>query len=371
MSTTDLNPDVEAMRARKDAAYLERNKVVAALAKCFPSGTARTSIENWSEDWFGCVYIDLPTGQVSWHFHDSHEDLFKDLPKYPGVWDGHTTEEKYERLARLEPQMLDSEAYRKLLEELDKVRLEVQQKKTVKYGAVISDGAVVLCEEHDREPCPHDPARRCDSCPGSPNSSHSVQNDMDWAHGLKNGAAVQCLISLGYEWSGISWDKPKESVSLQCWLNPQEKCVYPTRCKPTTEERAGKCSRNDTTASSGVSEDLFQVAKEMRENAQRLRKFPGSELEARARILAAANVEELATFYQNHNDLVKQNASSESSLLLRCRAVLNQSASWSTSDSDLKERYRLLMEVDAFLTSVKNVPQPTQINPSPPLYADD
>lgn len=44
------------MEQRKDAAYSERNQVVAALAKCFPSGVGKTAIEGWSEDWRG------PTG---------------------------------------------------------------------------------------------------------------------------------------------------------------------------------------------------------------------------------------------------------------------------------------------------------------------
>lgn len=93
--------ELEAMRARKDAAYEERNKVVAALAKVFPSGVARTAIEGWSDDWHGCVYIDLPTGQVSWHFHDSQAHLFAGLPPYTKGWDGHDTPEKYRRLAML------------------------------------------------------------------------------------------------------------------------------------------------------------------------------------------------------------------------------------------------------------------------------
>ena len=94
---------LEAMRALKDAAYEERNKVVAALAKLFPSGIARTAIEGWSDDWHGCVYIDLPTGQVSWHFHDSQAHLFDGLPPYTKPWDGHDTPEKYRRLAALPP----------------------------------------------------------------------------------------------------------------------------------------------------------------------------------------------------------------------------------------------------------------------------
>lgn len=92
---------VEEMRARKDAAYLERNQVVAALTRCYPSGLAKTAIEGWSEDWHGCVYIDLPTGQVSWHFHDSQAYLFDGLPPYAGTWDGHDTPEKYRRLSSL------------------------------------------------------------------------------------------------------------------------------------------------------------------------------------------------------------------------------------------------------------------------------
>jgi hypothetical protein len=89
------------LEQRKDGAYLERNRLVAALASVFPSGTGRTAIEGWSEDWHGCVYVDLPTGQASWHFHDSHAHLFAHLPAYDKPWDGHTTEEKYERLEAL------------------------------------------------------------------------------------------------------------------------------------------------------------------------------------------------------------------------------------------------------------------------------
>ena len=92
---------LEEMTSRKNAAYRERNRVVAALAHCFPSGIRKTSIQGWSDDWHNCVYIDLPSGQVSWHYHDSEVGLFKDLPPYEKEWDGHTTEQKYERLAKL------------------------------------------------------------------------------------------------------------------------------------------------------------------------------------------------------------------------------------------------------------------------------
>jgi hypothetical protein len=42
--------------------------------------------ENCCEDWV-IVYIELPTGQVSWH-----------LPAHEIHWDGHTTEKKYDRI---------------------------------------------------------------------------------------------------------------------------------------------------------------------------------------------------------------------------------------------------------------------------------
>lgn len=99
--TSLLWAEIDRVKTKKDQAYLERNRVVAALSKCFPAGVGRTAIEGWSDDWHGCVYLDLPTGQVSWHFHDSHAQLFAHLPPYRGTWDGHETPEKYARLEAL------------------------------------------------------------------------------------------------------------------------------------------------------------------------------------------------------------------------------------------------------------------------------
>lgn len=98
-----LRERVAQLEAQLDGAYLERNQVVAALAKCFPAGTANTPIDGWAPEWHGCVYIDLPTGQASWHFHERERHLFAGLPAYAGAWDGHSTPEKYARLDRLQP----------------------------------------------------------------------------------------------------------------------------------------------------------------------------------------------------------------------------------------------------------------------------
>jgi len=91
---------IEQLEAARDSAYTERNRLVAFLASIYPSGVKKTAIPGWDEAWHGCVYIDLPVGQASWHFHDSEAHLFAHLPPYEGEWDGHTTEEKYERIAR-------------------------------------------------------------------------------------------------------------------------------------------------------------------------------------------------------------------------------------------------------------------------------
>lgn len=92
----------EATKA-KDGAYAERNQCVALIAKFAWAhgcrvGIAKTAIEGWDEAWHGCVYIDLPTGQVSWHYHDSDAHLFDFLHPYQGEWDGHSTPEKYARV---------------------------------------------------------------------------------------------------------------------------------------------------------------------------------------------------------------------------------------------------------------------------------
>lgn len=112
------NTDILAeMRADKDEAYRQRNHLVAALAILFPSGTKRTSIEGWSDDWHGCVYIDLPGGQVSYHYHDSQAHLFENLPPYTGEYDGHDKDAVHERLTGLNISMREREA--RLVEALE------------------------------------------------------------------------------------------------------------------------------------------------------------------------------------------------------------------------------------------------------------
>ena len=101
---------VAELEAGKDEAYRQRNVLVAAIARLYPSGIRRTNIEGWSEDWHGCVYIDLPSGQISYHYHDSQSALFSALPTYTKDWDGHDKEAVENRLAGLEAAALSAQA---------------------------------------------------------------------------------------------------------------------------------------------------------------------------------------------------------------------------------------------------------------------
>jgi hypothetical protein len=96
-------------RAERDAAYTERNKVVAGLAAMVLRAGGRAWLADhpddpsWDPEWKTIVFIDGPTGQLSWHLHDSDVVHFLFLPRGENEWDGHTTEQKYNRVAALAP----------------------------------------------------------------------------------------------------------------------------------------------------------------------------------------------------------------------------------------------------------------------------
>ena len=94
----------KALTEQKDGAYSERNKLVAAMSKLFPSWLEDHDAADtvWENDWRKIVFIELPTGQASWHIHDSELPMFAHLSHLCGnSWDGHTNDEKYARLAAL------------------------------------------------------------------------------------------------------------------------------------------------------------------------------------------------------------------------------------------------------------------------------
>lgn len=80
------------------ATYPHRNRLVfaalgVALAAGMPGGVAADVDPDLM-----LVYIDLPTGQVSWH-----------VPVYPADWDGHDRIVKRERIAAFRRTYLDSQ----------------------------------------------------------------------------------------------------------------------------------------------------------------------------------------------------------------------------------------------------------------------
>lgn len=90
--------------------YDERNRCIAAIcamAQRLSWSTWRGKHEpandpSWDAEWRNVIYINLPTGQVSWHIHDRDLPLFSQLPLIlERPWDGHTTEQKYKRLQKL------------------------------------------------------------------------------------------------------------------------------------------------------------------------------------------------------------------------------------------------------------------------------
>ena len=91
------------LKKDKDGAYHERNMLVSALSKIYPSSLGKhdENDKDWGKEWLNIVYIQLPTGQASWHLHDLDLPLFAHLEYGSTKWDGHTTEEKYERLLSL------------------------------------------------------------------------------------------------------------------------------------------------------------------------------------------------------------------------------------------------------------------------------
>jgi hypothetical protein len=80
-----LQEELAKVTESKNRAYSERNALVATLARMYPSGLKTTDIPGWHPDWHNA--------------RDAH--LFAGLPRYEKEWDGHTTEEKYERLFSL------------------------------------------------------------------------------------------------------------------------------------------------------------------------------------------------------------------------------------------------------------------------------
>lgn len=97
----DQQSEINRLTTERDRAYRERAHLVAHLASLYPSQIGYTDPS--SPDW-AVVIVEAPTGQMSWHIAPDDMELFEHVERTNGLvlpWDGHTTDQKYERLRQL------------------------------------------------------------------------------------------------------------------------------------------------------------------------------------------------------------------------------------------------------------------------------
>lgn len=79
--------------------YFDRNQAVQALARLAQKAGYVVGLRtDPDEPQWPVLTIDLPTGQVGWHL--PRAEVVGKWPKYEKEWDGHTVEEKRERLRK-------------------------------------------------------------------------------------------------------------------------------------------------------------------------------------------------------------------------------------------------------------------------------
>lgn len=110
------------MPGELDAAYTERANLVALLAALYPSywDYADPQCPKWP-----VVFVELPTGQASWHFSPDDWWIGACIPRRHGaVWDGHTTEQKYQRIRNLILEIEKGNAHRGSVAQMEEQRGE-------------------------------------------------------------------------------------------------------------------------------------------------------------------------------------------------------------------------------------------------------
>lgn len=103
---TEVRYEIHEAQNAKEAAYTERARLVAYLARTMPSSL---EVADPSPGFEYVVYIDSPAGQLSWHVADTDLYLFRGVAVNQGrKWDGSDTDEKYARLEAIgQPDVLD------------------------------------------------------------------------------------------------------------------------------------------------------------------------------------------------------------------------------------------------------------------------
>lgn len=101
---------IQELHDKQDEIYRERNQCISLICRLAMALGLNVGIgEHINTDrvmdskFLNVVYVDLPSGQCGWHIPEHDMPMFEFLPKYQLKWDGHTTEQKYERV--MEPKV--------------------------------------------------------------------------------------------------------------------------------------------------------------------------------------------------------------------------------------------------------------------------
>lgn len=100
-----LRQEVKELHNQKNAAYGERTRLAGLLAALYrDSGIGIDHAVPENKDFRKVIFINLPTGQISFHCSDRDYQYLLQLPKYKGSYDGH---DKQAVLTRIHQAMLD------------------------------------------------------------------------------------------------------------------------------------------------------------------------------------------------------------------------------------------------------------------------
>jgi hypothetical protein len=100
----DQQGEINDLTAERDAAYRERAHLIALLATHYPA--VITTADDVDEEGWQIAFLTIGGHQATWHISPRDADLFghvdiTDSADPEAQWDGHSTEEKYERIRQL------------------------------------------------------------------------------------------------------------------------------------------------------------------------------------------------------------------------------------------------------------------------------
>lgn len=100
----DQQGDINRLTGERDGAYRERVHLLAWLATLYaPNAVLAPAIDIDDEDGWHLLFLTVAGRQLSWHIAPRDMDLLKhvgrvDFADPRAQWDGHTTDEKYQRI---------------------------------------------------------------------------------------------------------------------------------------------------------------------------------------------------------------------------------------------------------------------------------